>query len=549
MSPLVQELLRKRGVIDAEQFLNPNYERDVHDPFLLTDMERAVVRIFSALRNNERIAIYADYDCDGIPGAAVLWDFFKKIGYKNVEVYIPHRDKEGYGMHTSALDTLQKNGVNLIITVDVGTVAVDPIAYAKTLGIDVIVTDHHEVKDVLPDCVAVLNPKRSPYPFPHLCGAGMAFKLVQALLLRGREQSLPEFVAINVGWEKWLLDLVAIATVADMVELTGENRALVHFGLTVLRKSPRKGVRALCEKLRIRQSQITEDDIGFSFAPRVNAASRMDNPELAFRLLTTDDEREAQVLADELDKLNNKRKGVVASIVKEARKRVAARYAPHERVVVLGDTDWKPSLMGLAANSIMGDRGGVVCMWGKDALGNLKGSCRSDGSMSVVDLCAQAGSAILEYGGHAASGGFSVSHEHVHTLPEVLAELGKQLPAQKSLNIEHDALVTLREVGNTLFADISRLAPYGIGNPKPILRVNRTKVVSVKPFGKDKNHVEVQCQCPDSGITMRAFQYFKKKEDFSCVPAERSVIDLVVTLERDTYRGGFALRAIDILDS
>lgn len=550
VSPLIKTLLEKRGVCDdvaIGEFLKPEYERDVHDPFLLTDMDRAVARILSAMQQQEKIAVYADYDCDGIPGAAVLHDFFKKVGYTNIEIYIPHRDKEGYGMHTEALTLLQQKGVTLIITVDVGTVAIGPIAFARTLGVDVIVTDHHEVKEVLPDCVAVLNPKRGSYPFRHLCGAGMAYKLVQALLREGRERSLPQFLAIPLGWEKWLLDLVAIATVADMVELTGENRALVHFGLTVLRKTPRKGIRALCEKLRIRQGGIVEDDIGFSFAPRINAASRMDNPELAFQLLTTIDENEAQQLVNELDKLNSKRKGVVASIVKEARKRVAARYAPHERVVVLGDSDWKPALMGLAANSIMGDRGGVVCMWGKDAQGNLKGSCRSDGSMSVVELFSKAPTAVIEYGGHDASGGFSVSFEQVHALPEILARLGTHLPLQKKEPPTHDALVSLREMGPALFRDITQLAPYGVGNPKPVFRINEVRVVEVKQFGKEKNHVEVQCVCLQTGATMRGFQFFKSADGFSFHPVPGADISLIATLERDTFKGGFALRVVDIV--
>lgn len=549
MSPLVESLLKKRAVTDIEAFLNPDYERDVHNPYLLSDMDKAVTRIFTALDANERIAVYADYDCDGIPGAAVLHTFFKKINYPSVEIYIPHRDREGYGIHTDALDTLQKRGVSLAITVDVGTVAVNPIAYAQKIGIDVIVTDHHEVHGELPECVAVLNPKRGTYPFPDLCGAGMAYKLVQALLVEGRKRELPAFTSIPVGWEKWLLDLVAIATVADMVPLIEENRALVHFGLTVLRKSPRKGIQALCEKLRIRQHNITEDDIGFSFAPRINAASRMDNPELAFKLLTTDDDEEARSLASELDSLNNKRKGVVARMVKEARSRVSARYTPEERVVVLGDVDWKPSLLGLAANSIMNDRGGVVCMWGRDAVGNLKGSCRSDGSMSVVELCKSAGTALLEFGGHEASGGFSVSHDQIHSLPEVFAALGATLPAQKERDVSHDALITLREAGYALFTDISRLAPYGIGNPKPVFRINRVTVGTVRQFGKEKNHIEILCTCPTTGASSRLFQFFKKSEDFTHTPELGNTVDAVVTLEKDSFKGGFALRVIDIVSS
>jgi single-stranded-DNA-specific exonuclease len=359
------------------------------------------------MQNDERIAIYADFDCDGIPGASILHDFFQKIGYTNIEVYIPHRDREGYGIHTDALRQLKERGVSLIITVDVGTVAIEPIRFAKGLGIDVIVTDHHEVKDALPDCVAIINPKLGNYPFKDLCGAAMAWKLACALLAEGKKRELENFINIPDGWEKWLLDLVAIATIADLVPLVGENRALAHFGLTVLRKSPRLGIRALCSELRLRQHEITEDDIGFSFAPRINAASRMGDPEMAFKLLTAQSVSEAEVLARHLEGLNTKRKSAVAVISKEARKRLLARYTPGDRVVVLGDVTWKPALLGLVANSIMEERGGVVCIWGANVNGDLKGSARSDGSLSVVDLFTAAKDSFIEFGGHHASGGFS----------------------------------------------------------------------------------------------------------------------------------------------
>src|SRR3989344_2167019 len=195
MSDLVTNLLSKRGITSAEEverFLNPGYERDTHSPFLLEGMERAVSRVFAAMAQNEHIAVYADFDCDGIPGAAVLWDFFKKVGYENFEVYIPHRDREGYGFHTEAIEELSKEGVSLIITVDVGTSAVEAVSFAKEKGIDVIVTDHHEMTGALPDCIAVLNPKLAPpageYPFRDLCGAAVAWKLVQALLIEGRKK-------------------------------------------------------------------------------------------------------------------------------------------------------------------------------------------------------------------------------------------------------------------------------------------------------------------------------------------------------------------------
>ncbi len=554
VSEVVRTLLGKRGITedkDVERFLTPDYERDTHDPFLIEGMERAVTRFLAALTGGERIAVYADFDCDGIPGASVLSDFLTKVGYKNFEVYLPHRDREGYGFHQEAIKQLSERGVSLIITVDVGTTAIESVKYAKKLGVDVIVTDHHEITGALPDAVAVLNPKLGAYPFRDLCGAGMAFKLAQATLREGKKRGLDGFTAVQDGWEKWLLDLVAIATVADMVPLVGENRALVHFGLRVLRKSPRPGIMALCNRLRIPRARLTEDDIGFSIGPRINAASRMDEPQLALSLLTTKDPNEGEKLAAHLEELNAQRKGVVAGVVKQARKAVRDRYQAGEKVVVLGNPEWKPALMGLAANSIMGDRGGIVCMWGRDANGRLKGSCRSDGSLSIVELFTKAKDVLEEFGGHAHSGGFSVSNEKVHHLGEVFTAAAKELEgnSREVAMRESDFLIALPEASEALFADISRLAPFGVGNPKPVFLVSDAIVSGVKRFGKESAHVEIQLESRSSRTRIRAFDFFRSVETFTHTPASGGEARILGTLERDSYRGGLALRLLDVLQS
>jgi single-stranded-DNA-specific exonuclease len=525
-------------------------------------MDKAVDRVLRAIERNERIAVYADFDCDGIPGASVLSDFFTKIGYGNLpdgkagfEVYLPHRDREGYGFHTEAIQKLAEREVKLIITVDVGTVAFDGVAFANNKGIDVIVTDHHEITGPFPEAFAILNPKREPYPFSGLCGAAVAFKLVQATLIEGKKRGLEKFVAIPDGWEKWLLDLVAIATVADMVPLVGENRALSFWGLSVLRKSARPGITALCNQLRLKKSELTENDIGFSIAPRVNAASRMDEPDLALRLLTTRDAREAETIAAHLEELNASRKGIVAGIVRAARKRVSERYTETDHIVVLGDTAWKPALLGLAANSIMSDRGGIVCMWGRDANGNLKGSCRSDGAIGLPELFAASRDSFIECGGHNASGGFSVSHERAHTLADDLAKAVALLESAaapvepKEEAAAHDAIVTLREISWPLLRDIGRLAPYGIGNPKPVFRISRVTVSSMKAFGKDKNHFEIVLVSPETGTSIRAFDFFRSVDGFSHLPVVGEEATVLATLERDSFRSParLALRIVDVL--
>lgn len=549
VSDLVQSLLKKRGIESREAitaFLQPDYA-SLHDPMLLEGAERAIARTLEAMERDERIAIYADFDCDGIPGAALLSDLFNKVKYENIEVYIPHRDREGYGFHQAAIENLAARGVKLIITVDVGTSANESIAHAKRLGVDVIVTDHHEITKELPDAVAILNPKCGEYPFTELCGTGVAFKFAQALLRAGRAQGLPDFLAIPEGWEKWLLDLVAIATVADMVPLVGENRTLVFWGLSVLRKSPRPGIRAICSALRLRQRELAEDDIGFSIAPRVNAASRMGEPSLAYRLLTTKEMSEAAMLAQELERLNASRKGIVAGIVREAKKR-AKRFTAEEKVVVLGDPEWKPALLGLAANSLLADRSGVVCLWGRDANGKLKGSCRSDGSVSVVELFGAAKENFEEFGGHHASGGFTLVSDRVHTLQENLAQSLAALPAGASrAAVEADALITLREVSPALLRELSQLAPFGIGNAKPVFLIRNARALSIKAFGKEKNHVEVHFACTETEARIRAFDFFRSSENFTHLPEAGREASLLATLERDTFRGGLALRLKDVL--
>ncbi|KKW30366.1 MAG: Single-stranded-DNA-specific exonuclease RecJ [Candidatus Kaiserbacteria bacterium GW2011_GWC2_52_8b] len=529
VSDFVRELLTKRGIstdTDVHAFLNPDYELHTHSPMLIEGMNSALERLFCALERNERIAVYADFDCDGIPGASILSDFFKKIGYENFEIYIPHRDREGYGFHEEAITLLASHGVKLIITVDVGMTAVDAVAHARAIGVDVIVTDHHEIMGELsagrhgmPEAIAVLNPKLGDYPFRDLCGAAMAFKLAQAALIEGKRRGIVRFISVPDGWEKWLLDCVAIATIADMVPLALENRTLVRYGLSVLRKSPRPGIRALCTRLRLKQSELTEDDIGFSIGPRINAASRMGEPEIALRLLTTKDRAEAENCAAHLEELNASRKGAVASMVRQARKTVSIRYSEASRVVVLGNVEWKPALLGLAANSIMQERGGVVCIWGRDGQGSLKGSCRSDGSVSLVELFKNAGDALAEYGGHERSGGFSVSYERVHELPEIFAKAAaasseNATPAKP----EADVRITLPEISWHTFQEVSQLAPFGVDNRKPMFLIEGSTVAAMKRFGKEQNHVEISLTCQNSNAKFRAFDFFRSPDDFTHTP-------------------------------
>jgi single-stranded-DNA-specific exonuclease len=410
--PLLAQLLVNRQMnsrAEAESFLSPDYGK-LHDPFLLHDMEVAVTRVLKAIADNEKIVIYSDYDCDGIPGAVVLHDFFVAAGYNNFYNYIPHRHYDGFGLSTKAVEKLaEEQKPNLIITIDCGTTDIEAVAKARELGIDVIITDHHEPKETLPEAVAVVNPKvGDTYPFTGLCGAAVVYKLVQAMMARGNFNIAP-------GLEKWWLDMVAVATIADMVPLRDENRILAHYGLLVLRKSRRPGLQQLLRKQKASQRHLTEDDIGFTIGPRINAASRMDNPEDAFRLLATSDEGEAGVCVEHLEKLNTSRKSAVAQMTKELHHRleVVVELPP---VLVMGNPDWRPSLVGLAANKLAEEHRRPAFIWGRDGNGVLKGSARSGGGASVVTLMNEAASLFLEFGGHHMSGGFSVREEsHTRT--------------------------------------------------------------------------------------------------------------------------------------
>src|SRR3989338_2122974 len=369
-SPLLRQLLVGRGIVsaeEAEKFLNPHYENHSHDPFLMKDMEKAVERILKVVKDDERIAIFSDYDADGIPGAVVLHDFFKRIGHLNFENYIPDRHGEGFGLNASAIRELHESGCRLLITIDCGITDTEEVAHAIELGMDVIITDHHLPGAEIPHAYAILNPKQADcrYPEKMLCGSGVIFKLIQALCfeIRNSKFDIPETI-FPAGQEKWLLDMVGLATLSDMVPLTGENRVFAHFGLKVLRKSPRKGLRELLSVLRLNRSELTEDDIGFSISPRINAASRMGVPMDAFRLFATSDEAEAATLARHLDKMNTERKGKVASLVKEVRRTVEERG--EGKVIVAGNPNWRPALLGLVANSLAEDMHCPVFLWGRE---------------------------------------------------------------------------------------------------------------------------------------------------------------------------------------
>jgi len=548
-SALIQTLLRARGIesdSDAELFLHPDYERDISDPFLILNMEKAVTRILGAISGKERIAIYGDYDCDGIPGSVVLHDFFQKIGYTNFTNYIPHRHLEGYGLNVGAIDLLAKEGVTLIITVDSGIADHEEIAHARQLGVDVIVTDHHLVQETIPPAFAVLNSKQEgdTYPDNMLCGAGVAWKLACALIQRG------DFPDIPKGWEKWLLDMAGLSTIADMVPLRKENRVLAYYGLKVLQRSRRPGLLALLKEAGVDQRYITEDDVGFTIAPRVNAASRMDIPMTAFRMFATTDIAEGTELAKHLATLNDTRKTEVALMMKEARAHLREREL--REVIVIGSPKWRVGIVGLAANQLAEEFDRPAFVWGREGSTIIKGSCRSNGTVNLLALMMTTRDGVfIDRGGHEASGGFSVSHEAIHTLEDALVEAFLALPKKEKQDavVAHEAELSLGGVNRTTYREVEQLAPFGVGNPKPIFLFPRVTVRLAEHFGKTKNHLRLDL-IDEKGDTASAIGFFLQKDSFPASDlSSGSVIDLLATLELSRFRGReeLRLRIVDIV--
>ena len=547
---LVRTLLTNRGITtrdDAEKFLNPSYERDLNDPYLLKDMDKAVERIVRAIEGNESILIYGDYDCDGISASVIIDDFFKTLAYPKVRTYIPDRHEEGYGLHMPPVEEAIKDGTTLIITVDVGIRAVEQVARAQAEGVDVVVTDHHLAGDTLPAAYAIINPHQPGCDFPEkeISGAVVAFKLVQALV-----KKLGTRFSETEGFEKWFLDVAALGTMSDMMPLRGENRAIVHFGMQVIRRARRLGMARLLREAKLDPRTLAEDDLSFTIIPRINAASRMSTPRDAFDLLSAREEGQAGALAKHLAKINDERKLTVAHIMKDVKKTLGKRES--KEVIVIGNPGWRIGVLGLVSSKITEEYGCPSFVWGVEGGTVIKGSCRSDGSVNVVELMSSVSQEVfLDYGGHEYAGGFSVSHEQVHFLEERLSDAYSRVRrvhvAEEAKIV--DAELTLDDVTEVNAAHIAALAPFGAGNPKPEFLFRRVTIAGVKLFGKEKNHLELTFR-DSRGRTVKAIQFFSGPDAFGVAIAEGAVVDLVATFEKSYFMGRaeLRLRIIDIVE-
>ncbi len=531
---------KKKELVKEPQPFKPDYMRDLYDPFLLLGMERAVERILAAIANKEKVIIFGDYDADGVPATALLASFFNKIGFTFYDVFIPDRHLESYGLSLERIKEFAAGGVKLIVTVDCGITDVTEVDLANQHGIDVIITDHHLPPAILPSAYAIIDAKQpgDTYPFKELCGTGVAFKLVQALIARG------DFKLVK-GWEKWLLDLAAIATVSDMVPLVGENRVLVYFGLIVLRQTRRAGLQALLATLKLDPRYVNEDDIGFMIGPRINSASRMGHASEAYNLLMTEDRLLAAEIAKSLDTKNSSRKGAVEQILAAADTLIDTNALPP--VLVVGDAAFSPAVLGLAASRLVEKYKRPVFVWGQGEASEIKGSGRSDGSVNLVELMRAAGGERLfsDFGGHVMAAGFTL-------LPGQEAELGAKLNAVyeevKGASvlsvIYYDRELALEECNEATWQLLSQWAPFGVGNEKPVFLFKNIKVAQVKMFGNGGIHLELTFKTGD-GKNICAIGFFYTK-DLQLAAGE--TIDLLATLEKSYFRSRpeLRLRIVDL---
>ena len=537
---LIRHLLFYKGIKtkkEADKFLNPNYERDMHDPFDILGMEDTVKRILKAIKNNERIVIFGDYDADGVCASAIFHDFFKKIGFDNFHIHIPDRHLDGYGLTSGAIDEFAKQKANLIITVDCGITDFEEVERANSSKIDVIITDHHLVPEKLPNALAVVDSKqkKDKYFFKYLSGAGVAFKIIQALVKRGNFN-------IITGWEKWLLDAVAIATIADMVPLVDENRTIAYYGLEVLKKTQRPGLISFYKKFNIDPNHITEDDIAFTIAPRINVASRLAHASTSFSLLITDSSGEANWISSHLDSLNNDRKNAVENILNEVVKVAAGRKDFFGDIIVVGSEKWHPGVLGIAANRILETYKKSVFMWGKAESNGIKGSCRSDGSVNLVELMKKLPKGILiEHGGHALAGGFSVEDSRMNDLEPEIKKAYKKIKKQKINNGEIfiDKELSLDDVNWENYKMIDRLRPFGVENPKPIFLFSDIEISNVRKFGNGGIHLELAFK-KNNGENISAIGFFASEDNMNLKIGQK--IDLAASFEKSVFRSALELR-------
>lgn len=524
---IFEEILKSRGLTGKakDAFLNPSYDAK-HDPFLLPDMKAAVDRLIVAHAEGHKVVIYGDYDIDGLTATTVLLDAFESFGFKEIEAYIPNRFVEGYGLTVDAVEKISKMKADVIVTVDCGSLSEKEIVRANELGMDVIVTDHHNVALVQPPAVAVINPKRllqdypddydgfllkdnsskkgEIYPFLDLAGVGVAFKLVQALQTK--------LSGLADGQEKWLLDLVALGTVCDIVTLVDENRANVFWGLRVLGKTKRAGLQALMAVSGVKPSEVNARSLGFGLGPRMNASGRLETAEYTLKLLRTKDEHEAFDLAQKLDEFNVQRKKEQDRIFKEAI--TQAGGMSDDQVLVVSSKDWSHGIIGIVAAKLL-EKYQKPTFVLEEMGDEAKGSARSFGDFSAADGIRSADDIITKGGGHKYAAGVTLPVSRIDDFRKRVNEFyrNQKLIGQSDLLLpQADVSVELSDVQEDLLSQISSLEPFGNGNKQPILGAKGLTVLNKRIMGSEGQHVKLTL-VDDGGVQM-SFLAFSAPKHF-----------------------------------
>jgi len=533
LSPLIAQLLYNRGLtepaqsqlfIAADKSLSGNIS-------LLPDRHQAVARLYRALLSGENIAIYGDFDADGITATALLVQGLSTLGGK-VTPYIPHRLTEGYGLRTTALEKLYRQGISLVITVDCGITALSQVKKAKSMGLDIIITDHHTPLLELPPAIAIINPKLadSAYPFSELTGAGVAFKLIQALCQSiGKEEQLDE-----------LLDLVALGTVADMAPLLGENRYLVTQGLKLINTSPRLGIKEIVSQAELNIGNLDAQSISWVIAPRLNAAGRMAHAMTSYKLLMTDSPQEAQQLARWLEQKNSERQKLTTKFMAKAREQVLAKEL--SPLLVAGAKDYPAGISGLVAGRLSEEfyRPSIVIKTGARM---SSGSCRSIPEFNVISALNQCSNLLTQFGGHSQAAGFTLPTKNLPRLQQTLLQLattqleGVDLRPKLDIDVE----IMLSELAGDTFTTIQKLAPFGRGNPLPTFLSRRVEVLECRTMGTNGEHLRMKLKQDDTiwdGVGFGLGNY--QAEVFSH-------LNIVYNMEIDRWGGVEKLR-LNILD-
>lgn len=525
-------LMNIRGLDDAahlREFLGEG--EPLSDPFLLKDMDKAAARITRAVDNMEKIAVYGDYDADGVTSTAMLYSYLETRG-ADVIFYIPQREGEGYGMNIGAVEYLKEQGVSLIVTVDNGISSVQEVARANELGIDVVVTDHHRPQEILPDAVAVVDAYRpdDTSPYKHFSGVGIAFKLLMAL-----EDGAGDVEDLLEAYS----DLAAIGTIGDIVPLTGENRTLIRAGLERLSQSDRPGVQALLENAGIAGKALTSTNVAFTLVPRINATGRMGAPERAVRLLISGYEEEAEVLSEEICADNEERRRVEAEIAEAAFADIEAKGYMKDRVVVVDGENWHHGVIGIVASRVT-ERCGKPCMIISRGETEAKGSGRSIEGFSLFEAICACGDLLIKFGGHPMAAGITLKPENIEAfrrrINQYAAEHFPQMPTQ---TVTLDCKLNPAALSVSMAQSLTQLEPFGNGNPQPVFGLFNMELSNVTPVGGG-GHLRLTLE--KNGAVITAMRFNTKPEELPYHIGDK--IDLAVQLEAREFRGQPSLTVI-----